>query len=207
MTKIITIAREHGSGGQEIARGVAEMLGWRLVDREVIAEVAKRADVRPEEAAAYDERINPWVVRLAKGLWSGSPDSFAAPPRGAVFDADMTAELTRRVVLEVAFEGSCVILGRGAQCILRDRPDALHVFVYAPRADRLRRLAPRHGGEQGAAIEMERVDRARAAYVQHYYDCDRTDRELYDLMVSTRVGIEAATRMILCAAGWRGDRG
>ncbi len=205
MKRIITIAREHGSGGQEIARRVAEALGWRLVDRELIAEVAKRADVLPEDAAEYDERINPWVVRLAKGLWSGSADSFAAAPRGTVFDADLTAELTRRVVLEAALEGSCVILGRGAQCILRDREDALHVFVYAPRQERLRRLAPRHGGEQGAAIEMERVDRARAAYVQHYYGCERTARELYDLMVSTRVGIEAGARTILCAVGCRGE--
>lgn len=206
MKKVVTIAREHGSGGQEIARRVAEALKWRLVDRELIAEVAKRADVGPDEAAAYDERVNPWMVRLAKGLWSGSADSFAAAPSGTVFDADLTAELTRRVVLEAASVGTCVILGRGAQCILRDRDDTLHVFVYAPREDRIRRLAPRHGGEQGAAIEMERVDRARAAYVQHYYGCDRTARELYDLMVSTRVGIESATRMILCAAGWRGER-
>ncbi len=207
MKRIVTIAREHGSGGQEVARRIAEALAWRLVDRELIAEVARRAHVRPEDAAAYDERINPWVVRLAKGLWSGSADGFAAEPRGEVFDADLTAELTRRVVLEAAFDGTCVILGRGAQCILRDRADALHVFVYAPRGERLRRLAPRHGGEQGAAIEMERVDRARAAYTQHYYGCDRSARELYDLMVSTRDGIESAVRTILCAAGCRGETG
>jgi cytidylate kinase len=205
MKNVVTIAREYGSGGGAIARRVAEALQWRLVDREVIAEVARLAHVRPEDAAAYDERVNPWVVRLAKGLWSGSADSFAASPCGAVFDADLTAELTRRVVLEVAAEGRCVILGRGAQCILRGREDSLHVFVYAPREDRIRRLAPRHGGASAAAIEMDRVERARAAYVQHYHGCDRAAREMYDLMVNSRVGLDAAARMILCAAGYRGD--
>jgi hypothetical protein len=127
----------------------------------------------------------------------------SAAPRGTVFDADLTAELTRRVVLEAASEGSCVILGRGAQCVLRDRDDVLQVFVYAPLPDRVRRLAARHGGEPGATVEMERVDRARAAYVQHYYASDRTARELYDLLVNSRLGLDAAARMILCASGYR----
>ncbi|MBZ5637972.1 MAG: cytidylate kinase-like family protein [Acidobacteriia bacterium] len=203
MKNVITLAREYGSGGREIARRVAEGLAWRLVDRELIAEVARRADVPNEAAAEYDERLNPWMVRMAKGLWAGSADSFAAAPRGDVFDADLMAELTRRVILEAAAQGSCVILGRGAQCILRDRTDALHVFVYAPAEDRVRRLARRHGGEAAARIEMERADRTRAAYVQHYYGCDRTARELYDLMVNSRIGVEAAVRMVVCAMGRR----
>jgi cytidylate kinase len=201
MKNVITFAREYGSGGGEIARRVAEALSWRLVDRELIVEVARKADVPPEAAAQYDERINPWMVRMAKGLWAGSADSFAAAPRGMVFDADVMAELTRRVILEAAVKGGCVILGRGAQCVLRERADALHVFVFAPREDRVRRLASRHGGESAAGIEMERVDRSRSAYVRHYYGCDRADRGLYDIMVSSRVGVEAAVRMVLCAAG------
>jgi cytidylate kinase len=201
MKNVITVAREYGSGGREIARRVAGALSWRLVDRELIAEVARRADVPPEAAAEYDERLNPWMVRMAKGLWAGSADSFAAAPRGAVFDADLMAELTRRVILEAAAQGSCVILGRGSQCVLRGRADALHVFVYAPREDRVRRLASRHGGESAALIEMERVDRSRAAYVQHYYASERGARELYDLMANSRVGVEAVARMILCGAG------
>jgi cytidylate kinase len=205
MKNVITVAREYGSGGGEIARKVAETLSWRLVDRELIAEAARKADVPPEAAAQYDERVNPWMVRMAKGLWSGSADSFAAAPRGAVFDADLMAELTRRVILEAAAQGSCVLLGRGAQCVLRDRADTLHVFVYAPSEDRLRRLASRHGRESAARIEMERMDRSRAAYVQHYYGCDRANRELYDVMVNSRVGVEAVVRMVLCAAGHGGQ--
>jgi CMP/dCMP kinase len=201
MKNVITVAREYGSGGGEIARKVALGLAWRLVDRELIAEVARKADVSPEDAAQYDERVNPWMVRIAKALGSGSADSFAVPLRGAVFDADLMAELSRRVILEAAAQGSCVLLGRGGACILRDRADALHVFVYAPREDRVRRLASRHGGEAAARVEMDRVDRSRAAYVQHYYGCDRVDRHLYDLMVNSRVGVEAAVRMIVCAAG------
>jgi hypothetical protein len=202
--RIVTIARESGSGGREIARGVAEALGWRLVDRVVIDEVARIAKVHPEDAQAFDERVNPWLLRLAKGLWSGAPDAIATPPTGEVFDADAMARLSRQVLLDVAGGGECVIVGRGAQCVLRDREDALHVFVFSPCEDRVKRFLARHPGHPDAAAAIAAEDRARFAYVRHYYGCDRTRPDLYDLLVNSRIGIDRAARLILCAVG-RGE--
>jgi cytidylate kinase len=201
MKRIITVSREHGSGGREIARRVAEALRWNLVDRALIDEVARIAKIAPEDVEAHDERVNPWLVRLAKGFWTGSADSYAGIPPEMVFDADTLARLTRHVVLDVAGVGECVILGRGAACILGLRQDALHVFIYAPLEDRLARLRARGQDEAEAAKLLHDVDRARAAFVRHYYGCDRTDRALYDLMVSSRVGEDRAVRAILAAVG------
>ena len=204
MKRIITVSREHGSGGREIARQVAEALGWKLVDHALIDEVARIAKIAPEEVEAHDERVNPWLIRLAKGFWSGSADSYAGVPPEMVFDADTLARLTRHVVLQVAEAGECVILGRGAACVLGLREDALHVFIYAPIEDRLARLRARDADEAEAAKLLHEMDRARAAYVKRYYGCDRTDRALYDLMVSSRVGEDRAVRAILAAVGRTG---
>ncbi len=201
MKSVITLARQHGSGGAEIARRVAVRLDWKLLDRQILDEVARLARVPPEEAEAYDERVNPWVVRLAKGLWSGSADSFASAPGSGVLDADLMTALTRQVVLDVATEGRCVILGRGAQCILGEREDALRVLVYAPFSDRLRRIRARYPSESSASAAIARIDRARSAYVQHYYGCDRMDPEGYDLLVNSRLGLETAVELVLCASG------
>jgi cytidylate kinase len=205
MIQVITLSRAHGSGGHEIARRVAESLGWRLVDRALIEEVARLARIPPEEAEAFDERVDPWVVRLARGLWGGSAEAFAGPPQGTVPHADLMADLTRRAVLQAAAAGQCVILGRGAQCILAGRDDTLRVFVTAPTEDRLRRLRPRYRDEAAAAAALVDVDRARNAYVRRYYGCDRTDPGCYDLMINSRLGIEQVVRMILCVAGTGGE--
>ncbi len=204
MKRVITLAREHGSGGREIAGRVAEALGWKVIDRQVVAEVARLAQVPPEEIHAYDEHVNPWVLRLAKGLWSGAPDAFSTPAPGEILDADRIAELTRRAIHDAAEAGSCVIVGRGAQCALGRRPDVLRVFVYAPVEDRLARIAARIPHGTDAEAEIERVDRSRAAYVRHYYHRGWGDRDCYELMVNSAVGIEAAARTILCAAGFVG---
>ncbi len=200
MIRVITLSRDHGSGGREIARRVAEALGWKLLDRELLEEIARLARVPSEEAAAFDERVDPWLLRLAKGLWLGSADSFAGVLPGEVLDADRMAELTRRAILQAAAAGGCVIVGRGAPCILADRDDVLKVFVYAPAEERLERLRARLGDDAAARAELAEVDRARTAYVRRYHGCDRTDRLCYDLMINSHGGVDRAVRLILCTA-------
>lgn len=205
MKRVVTLSREHGSGGREIAVRVADALEWRVLDRLLIEEVARLARVPAADVAALDERVNPWTIRLAKGLWSGSADSFASTAGDTVFDADRMAELARRVIVDAADAGSCVILGRGAQFVLAGRDDVLRVFVHAPLAERLRRLRAGAVSETAAADELERVDRGRAAYVRHYFGRDRTDPSCYDLMVDSHLGLDVVARTILCAAGYRGE--
>lgn len=199
MTRVIALSREHGSGGSEIAARLAGTLNWRLVDRALIEEVARRAHITAADAGAYDERVDPWLARLARGFASGSPDSYAGLDATGVVNADAVAALTRHVIAESAEEGSCVIVGRGAPCTLSGRSDVLRVFVYAPLAERIRRLGQR--GAADASAEAERIDRARAAYLRRYCGCAFGDRGCFDLMLDSSLGIDRAVATILAAAG------
>jgi cytidylate kinase len=201
MKRIITVSREHGSGGSEIAARVASLLDWKLLDRALIEEVARLARVTAEEARLFDERVDPWVLRLAKSLWTGSADSFATPPPADLLDGDRMAALTKRAILEAASVGRCVVLGRGAQCALAGREDTLRVFIYAPEADRLERLRARYPDEASTAAALVELDRARNAYVRRYFGCERSDRACFELMINSRIGIEAAVDLIARAAG------
>lgn len=205
MVRVITIAREHGSGGREVARLVAEKLGWKLVDRVLIEEVARLAKVPPEDAERYDEAPNSWIGRIAKSLWAGSAEGFAGPPQGDLFDADAMARLTRAAVLEAASGGACVIVGRAGQCVLRGRRDVLNVFVYAPLDSRLGRVRNMYRDRDEALEAVNEIDRVRASYVHYYYGCHWDQRELYDVIVNTDLGIDAAAEIVLCAAHAGGD--
>lgn len=206
MIRTITIAREYGSGGGEIAKRVAAELDWRFVDRDLIAEVARLARVAPEDAAPYDEHAASWMQRLAKSFWSGGPEGFMGGPRTEVFDADRMAELTRQVILGAAGAGECVIVGRGGQCILRGRAEAFHVFVFAPRAERVHRVRHRYPTETDADAALDDIDLMRAAYIRRYYACDWSDRRLYDLLINSRLGEEKTASAIICASGVRGGQ-
>lgn len=202
MFRVVTIAREYGSGGGRIAQLVARRLGWKLLDRCLVEKIAEAARIAPETAEKFDERPDPWFDRLAAELWQ-SPGLRGyiqghAPGR---FDGDVAADLTRRVVEEAAEIGNCVIVGRGSQCILQQRQDAFHVFVYAPRSERLARVLERETGKSKAEVEkkLDTQDALRAAYVRDHFGEDWQNRHLYHLMLSSCLGEEQAVSIILCA--------
>ena len=202
MIRVVTISREYGSGGGNIARRLATCLGWRLLDQSIIHDIAEAAKVRPEVVAHFDETVDSWMYRLGKMAFSfGGFDLVAASAQGEVFDAETMAELARKLIEEAASMGSCVIVGRGGQCILRGRPDALHVYMYAPQADRVKRLRglqPEHPDPAGL---VESTDRKRTAYVRQYFHEDRRNPALYQLMIDTNLGEQAVTSVILAAMG------
>jgi cytidylate kinase len=199
MFRIVALSREYGSGGAVIASQVATELGWELIDRACIERAAAIADVTPDAAARCDERVPSWMERLAKNIRVGAPESYP-PPRPGAFDPDRMQALAKQVVLEAAARPTgCVIVGRGSQCILRDRDDVLQVFVYAPFEDRFRRLRPRYSSDHEATAEIERMERARDDFIRHYFHCDRHDRCLYHLMINSALGMAAATRLIVDA--------
>lgn len=202
MIRIVTIAREYGSGGGSIARMLAEKLGWKLLDRELILELAKRAHCSPEYAARCDEHSPSFLSRIMHAYWMGGPDTWAALPVAEIPDADTLATTTGSIIHEAAQLGSCVIVGRGSQCVLRERADAFHVFTYAPRVERVRRLlGRRHVTERDAEAAMMEIDRIRAAYVRRYYDQDWTDRHLYHLMMNSEIGDSVVVAATLAATG------
>jgi cytidylate kinase len=202
MFRIVTIAREYGSGGAGIAQLLADHLDWKLLDRCLVEKMAELARVDPKLAEEYDERPDPWVNRLVRALWqSGLIGGTMAGPMPELFDAETMAVLSRYVIEEAAEIGNCVIVGRASQCILQKRSDAFHVFIYAPRADRLRRVRNRHADRAAAELALDARDQERAALIHRFFNQDWDNRHLYDLMISSKLGDERVLASILNAMG------
>jgi len=202
MFRIVTVAREFGSGGAGIAQMLAGRLGWKLLDRCLVEKIAENARIDPQVAEKFDERPDPWFDRLAEVFWQ-SPGlrGYMPGPIPGRFDGEVAAELTRRLIEEAADIGDCVIVGRGSQCLLQQREDTFHVFVYAPRGQRLARVLRRDTRLSKAEAEkkLEAEDATRAAYVRDHYGEDWQNRHLYHLMISSCLGEKEVASIILSA--------
>ena len=129
--KVITVEREYGSRGGEFAHDLAEKLGWRLLDSELVAGAARMAGVIPKQAMKFDERLDPWYYRYGKVFWHDSGYSMAAIGDEHIFDSERMLALIKQEILDAAKQGNCVLVGRGAACALAGQPGCFHVFVYA----------------------------------------------------------------------------
>ena len=202
MFRVVTVAREYGSGGGRIAQSVAGRLGWKLLDRCLVEKIAETARIEPHVVEQFDERPDPWFDRLANLLWQyPGGRGYIAGPVPDRFDADVAADLTRRIIEEAAEIGDCVIVGRGSQCILQQRDDTFHVFIYAPRGERLNRLLRRDPrlSKVEAEKKLDAEDATRAAYVRAHFGDDWQNRHLYHLMMSSSLGEKEAVSIILSA--------
>lgn len=196
MFRIITIEREYGCGGGAIAAELAERLGWELWDRRLTEEIARMANVDCTAVMRCDERVDSRFHRLAKAFWRGSYER-GSRLENQVFDADCMVSMMEQIAPKIAHEGNAVVVGRGAPFFLREQPDAFHVFLYAPRAEKIRRLL-RDGSTTSEAEDLvDTIDRERIAFVKHYFDADWPTRSLYHVMINTAVGNESVIETIL----------
>ena len=140
MYRVITIEREFGSGAAEIAASLAAHLRWKLWDQALTQEIASVAHVDPSDVMCCDERRDSRFHRLAKAFWRGSYQRSMELNTAAPFDTDRFVAISQQVLNQAADAGNCVIVGRGAPYLLRERPDVFHVFLYAPRAEKIRHL-------------------------------------------------------------------
>ena len=201
MFNVITISREYGSGGATLAEMRARSLGWKLVDESLVAEVAKRAKIDPETAARYDECVDPWFHRLVRGLWQGGYEGLATSVDTRTMDSESMVKLAGEIIREAAELGRCVIVGRGAQCILRNRKDVFHVSIFGPHQQKIQRMRDRLAPGTSSERVMEETDRRRAAYINRFYGEDWKDRRLYHLVISSGLGLETVRDTNLSAAG------
>ena len=198
--RVLTVNREFGSGGGRIAQTIAERLGWKLLDRDIIDAIAYAAHVDKKVVRHYDEHVDSWLRRInQQAMRSAALAAGLEPGADAVFDAEQTVRLTEKIVEQAWRDGNCVVVGRGSQCVLQHRPDVYHVFVYAPLRERIVRLRTRL--EKGANIEqrIRTVDGERAKYLQEYFGKSWCDPHLYDLMISSREDEDSTARAILFA--------
>jgi Cytidylate kinase-like family len=199
MINIITIEREYGCGGGDIAQLLAKQLGWKLWDQLLTAEIARVARCPEAVVEAREERRDPLYYRLFKSFLRGSYEGSLNAPKLNLVDSETIVRITERVVLHAAEKGNSVIVGRGSQQFLKNRPDTLRVFLYALREDKVRRLLARGKTQQEAEQLVDTVDRERADFIQRYFHVEWPDRAIYHIMMNTAIGDEAVVQMILTA--------
>jgi cytidylate kinase len=195
MRGTVTLSRLYGAGGIRVAKAVAEALGWRTVDRDLVEEAAGRLGVDPRLAVALDEKV-PALIEEA-GLALAAAERPPVPV--SALDDRALAEAVRAVIVSLADAGGYVILGRGGQAALREHPNTVHIQLSGDLEDRAARVAESQGVTQAEArARCRRVDEERAAYVQRFYGADIRDPLLYDAILNTsRLGVDGAARVVL----------
>ena len=197
MIKLVTIEREYGSGGGEIAQLLSTHLGWKLWDQLLTEEIARLANCPKAVVQVREERTDPLYYRLFKSFLRGSYEGSLNAHKLNVVDSESILKITERVVQHAAKTGNSVIVGRGSQHFLRTRPDTLRVFLYAPREDKLRRLLARGKSASEAQQLVDTVDRERADFIQKYFHVEWPDRAIYHTMINTAIGDQPVVQMIL----------
>jgi hypothetical protein len=208
---VVAISRAIGAEGERIGALVADGLGFRYVDEEIISAAAEKQGVDPA-AIADAERRRSVLMRVLEGLGQTGAASATATPGGPMWIPDDSSELVRthdlrtlirETVVETAARGDVVIVAHAASFALADRDDVLRVLITAPTEVRTARLAEGRGVDAAeAAKELKRSDESRASYLKGFYEIDRELPTHYDLVVNTdRLEAGEAAGIIIHAAG------
>ena len=198
--KLLTVNREFGSGGGRIAQTIAQNLGWKLLDRDIIDAIAYAAHVDPNTVRRYDEHVESWLRRINQQAMRSAALAAGLELRdNAVFDAQEMVKVSQKIIEQAYAEGNCVIVGRGSQCVLQHKLDVYHVFVYAPHKERILRLRARLAPGTDVEQRIRTDDAERAKYLQEYFGKHWTNPHLYDLMISSHEDEDSTARVIQCA--------
>ena len=196
MIRVITIEREYGSGGANIARKLAERLGWQLWDRRLTEEIARRLDCMSKQWTSMRSEQTRCITGCSRHSCEGVLGALNAPRLGMV-DADCIRQAAEQVVTIAAKAGNSVIVGRGSAYFLKDRGDVFHVFVYAPFEAKVQRLRAERFTEKEAVELVKTVDSDRAEYIKKYFDIEWPDRYAFQLMINSALGDELVVQVIL----------
>ena len=185
----VAIEREYGCGGSAIAAKLAELLGWKLWDRELTQEIARLTHSTPQAVAQREWRKDPEVYRVFKSFLSGAFEGGLPPTdRLELLDSRRIAIVSEQAVNHALAGGPCVIVGRGSQYFLRNREDVFRVFLYASRDFKIHRLITTGIPQEKAITDVDTIDSDRAAFVKRYLKQNWPDRHLYDVMLNTERG-------------------
>ena len=198
MVQAITIEREFGCGGSEIASLVASRLGWSLWDRRLTQEIARLTESTPEAIEQREWRSDPVVYRVFKDFLRGAFEGGLPPTsRLHLLDARRIAAVSEIAVKAALSSGPSVIVGRGSQFFLRNRMDVFHVFLYASRDYKIRKLISTGATEDKAIEQIDTTDKARAAFVRDYLGLKWREPHLYHAMFNTEMGESCAATMLV----------
>jgi cytidylate kinase len=199
---IVTVSRMYGSGGSHVAKRAADALGWDLLDNTVVDAIAERLGITRAEVSAHEERVPSLVERVAAALTLSVPEMLPVADTTLPLTEERIVAMTKAVIQEAVQTGHAVLVGRGAQCVLANRPDALHVFCYAPPAALAAFVMTDRGVSHDEALRLVEVtNRQREQYVRQHWHREWRAEENYDLCVNTgTLGIEGAARLVIDVA-------
>jgi cytidylate kinase len=184
--RLITVSREFGAGGSELAAELGRRLDWPVLDQDIVHRVAARLRLDDNTVKHFDEHPPSLLARIATVLVVPQPDIYSFPSEADLPSHDSIAHATRRVIEELAASPPLIVVGHGGQSIFCNRPDVLHVRLVAPLAIRLKRIMYRMNVDAAFAGSLiHRADRDRQAYVQRYFHKDWRSDQLYDLQINT----------------------
>ena len=186
---IITIGRQHGSSGREIARLLAEKLNYKCYDKEIVDEAANHSDFSRDLIDAFDEKRMSAFILHAGGYGLNENFRLNMQVVSAQFDA----------MRNIAEKGNCIFVGRCAEYILRDHDDLISVFILGDMDERLKCLERRQGlDEVEARKKIKEVDKDRSSFYRYYSDQTWGDAQNYDMCInSSKLGVEGTVQVIL----------
>ncbi|MFY9906621.1 MAG: cytidylate kinase-like family protein [Terriglobales bacterium] len=189
MIRAVTIEREFGCGGSEIAATLAGLLGWKLWDHELIQEIARLTNSTPQAVEQREWKNDPAVYRVFKSFLRGAFEGGLPPThRLELLDARRIAAVSEQAVNHALSNGPCVIVGRGSQYFLRNRGDVFRTFLYASRTFKIHRLITAGTPQEKAIADVDTIDGDRAAFVKRYLNLNWPEIHLYDAMFNTERG-------------------
>ena len=181
---IITIARSYGSGGRTLGKMLADELGVKYYDRELLRLASDASGINESLFGQVDEKIkNTSLLKITKKLYKGE----IIPPESDDFISDDNLfNYQAKIIKELAEEESCIIIGRCADSILMDRKDILRLFFYAPLEDCIAREKSQSGGSEKEIIKkIQKIDKHRSEYYKYYTGKDWNDARNYDFCLNT----------------------
>jgi cytidylate kinase len=197
MIQAITIEREFGCGGSEIASLLAQRLGWKLWDHELTEEIARLTNSTPQAVEKREWKNDPAVYRVFKSFLRGAFEGGLPPTdRLELLDARRIGTVSELAINHALSGGPCVIVGRGSQYFLRNRKDVFRAFLYASRTSKIHRLITGGTPQEKAITEVDTIDRDRGAFVKRYLKLNWPEYQLYDAMFNTERGDSYVAEML-----------
>jgi cytidylate kinase len=198
MIRAITIEREFGCGGSEVARLVASRLGWRLWDGELTQEIARLTRSTPQAIEKREWRTDARGYQILKDFLRGAFEGRLPPiDRLQLLDARRISAVSQMAVRSALSSGPSVIVGRGSQYFLRNREDVFHVFLYACRDSKIRRLIAEGISQNQAIQQVDTTDKARADFITRNLGLKWPECSLYHAMFNTDMGESRTASMLL----------
>jgi cytidylate kinase len=200
--RAITISREYGSGGGEIATRLARHLKWQLIDHEIVERVATEMGTSLGAAEAHDERTEGILARIFNNLQSLQPAYMAGTsPEAFLRNEETYLKTVSQIVHAAAAQGHVVIIGRGSQVLLAQKRDVLHVRIIAPFEKRVDYVMTREGIDRtGAEARIKLKDHDRTKHLETAFHQKPDDAHLYDVVLNTAfLDLDSAVEIIIFA--------